>query len=46
MEQIIQAPTTGLLGMLLPVQFAFADADGERAALSRIMYKIQSIRRC
>ena len=41
--RIIQALTFGLLGILLPVQFAMADADGERAALSRIIHELQSL---
>jgi RAQPRD family integrative conjugative element protein len=41
--RINQVLTLGLLGILLPVQFAIADADGERAALSRIIHEIQSL---
>jgi RAQPRD family integrative conjugative element protein len=41
--QIIQALTFGLLGIGLPVQFALADADGERDALSRIVHELQSL---
>ena len=41
--RIIQALTFGLLGILLAVQFASADADAERAALSRIIHEIQSL---
>ncbi|MCG8023943.1 MAG: RAQPRD family integrative conjugative element protein [Candidatus Thiodiazotropha endolucinida] len=41
--RIIQALKYGLLGILLPVQFALADADGERAALSRIVHELQSL---
>ena len=41
--QIIQALTFGLLGILLPIQFAVADADGERAALARIVHEIQAL---
>ncbi len=33
----------GLLGAALPVQFAIADADGERAALARIVHELQAI---
>ena len=33
----------GLLGAVLPVQFAIADADGERAALARISHEIEAI---
>ena len=41
--RFIQALTFGLLGILLPVQFAMADADGERAILSRIIHELQSL---
>jgi RAQPRD family integrative conjugative element protein len=41
--QIIQALILGLLGILLPIQFAMADVDGERAALSRIIHELQSL---
>ena len=34
---------SGLLAIALPVQFAAADADGERAALARIHHELQSI---
>jgi RAQPRD family integrative conjugative element protein len=34
---------TGLLAAALPAQFAFADADGERAALARIIHELQAI---
>jgi RAQPRD family integrative conjugative element protein len=33
----------GLLATALPVQFAAADADGERAALARINHELQAI---
>ena len=33
---------TGLLA-LLPMQFALADADGERTALARIIHELQAI---
>ncbi len=33
----------GLLGTALPVQFAVADADGERAALAQIIHELQAI---
>jgi RAQPRD family integrative conjugative element protein len=33
----------GLLGTALPVQFAVADADGERAKLARIIHELQVI---
>ncbi len=32
-----------LLATLLPVHIAFADADGERTALSRIVHELQAI---
>ncbi len=32
----------GLLAALSPVQFAFADADGERAALARIVHELDA----
>ncbi len=32
----------GLLGTALPVQFAVADADGERAALARISHELRA----
>jgi RAQPRD family integrative conjugative element protein len=41
--RIIQALIFGLLGILLPVQFASADAEGERSALSRIIHELQSL---
>jgi RAQPRD family integrative conjugative element protein len=41
--QIIQALIFGLLCIGLSVQFALADADGERSALSRIIHEIQSL---
>ena len=33
----------GLLGAVLPIHFAVADADGERSALARINHELQSI---
>ena len=33
----------GLLGTVLPVQFAIADADGEREALARIIHELQAV---
>ena len=33
----------GLLGVASPIQFAAADADGERAALARIDHELQAI---
>ena len=41
--QITQVLVLGLLATSLPVQFAVADADGERAALARITHELQSI---
>ena len=41
--QITQPLVSGLLALALPVQFAVADADGERAALARITHELQSI---
>ena len=41
--RITQALIVGLLGAALPVQFAVADADGERAALARIIHELQAI---
>ena len=41
--QITQVLIFGLLGAALPVQFAVADADGERAALARIIHELQAI---
>lgn len=41
--RIIQALVLGLIGTALPVQFAIADADGERAALARIIHELQAI---
>ena len=40
---ITQVLILGLLGTALPVQFAVADADGERAALARIVHELQAI---
>jgi len=41
--RITQVLIVGLLGAALPVQFAVADADGERAALARIIHELQAI---
>ncbi len=41
--RITQVLILGLLATLLPVQFSFADADGERAALARIIHELQAI---
>ncbi|MEJ1337132.1 MAG: RAQPRD family integrative conjugative element protein [Candidatus Sedimenticola sp. (ex Thyasira tokunagai)] len=38
-----QALILGLIGTALPVQFAIADADGERAALARVIHELQAI---
>jgi len=34
---------SGLLATAVPVQFAIADSDGERAALAQITHEIQAI---
>lgn len=34
---------SGALAIALPVQFAIADADGERAALARITHELQTL---
>lgn len=41
--RIIQVLVLGLIGTTVPVQFAMADADGERAALARIIHELQAI---
>lgn len=41
--RITQLLFLGLLGIVLPVQFAVADAEGERAALARIINELQAI---
>ncbi len=41
--RITQILILGLIGTTLPVQFALADADGERAALARIVHELQAI---
>ena len=41
--RITQLLVTGLLTAVLPVQFAIADAGGERAALARIIHELQAI---
>ena len=41
--RITQPLVSGLLAIAVPVQFAVADADGERAALARIDHELQSI---
>ena len=42
--QITQILVLGLLATVLPVQFAVADADGERSALARITHELQAIK--
>ena len=41
--RIIPLLVSGLLTATLPVQFAVADADGERAALARITHELEAI---
>ena len=41
--RMTQVLILGLLATALPVQFAVADADGERAALARIDQELQAI---
>jgi len=41
--RITQVLILGLIGTALPVQFAFAEADGERAALARVIHELQAI---
>ena len=41
--RITQLLLLGLLATALPVQFAVADADGERAVLARIIHELQVI---
>jgi len=41
--RVTQLLFLGLLGTTLPVQFAIADADGEREALARIVHEIEAI---
>ena len=41
--RMTQVLVLGLLGTALPVQFAVADADGEREALARIIHELQAI---
>ena len=36
-------PMLALLGATLPIQFAAADADGERAALARIIHELNAL---
>ncbi len=42
--RFIQLLVLGLIGTVLPVQFAAADADGEREMLARIAHEIEAIR--
>ncbi len=41
--RVTQLLFIGLLGTVLPVQFANADADGEREVLARIAHEIEAI---
>ena len=41
--RITQVLMLGLFGTALPLQFAVADADGEREALARIIHELQAI---
>lgn len=41
--RITQVLILGLLSIVLPFQFAVADADGERAALARITHELQAL---
>ena len=41
--RISQRLVLGLLATSLPIQFAVADADGERAALARIVHELEAI---
>ncbi len=41
--QTFVLPMLVLLGAALPIQFAAADADGERAALARINHELNAI---
>jgi len=41
--RIIPLLVSGLLTAALPVQFAVADADGERAELARITHELEAI---
>ena len=41
--RITQLLVSGLLATAVPVPFAAADADGERAALARIDHELQAI---
>ncbi len=41
--RMIQILMLGLFGTALPIQFAVADADGEREVLARIIHELQAI---
>ncbi|MCP4129139.1 MAG: conjugal transfer protein [Gammaproteobacteria bacterium] len=41
--RITQLLVLALIGTALPIQFTFADADGERAALARIIHELEAI---
>jgi RAQPRD family integrative conjugative element protein len=41
--QISQVLILGLIGTVLPVQFAIADAEGERSALARVIHELHAI---
>ncbi len=41
--RITQVLILGVIGTALPVQFAVADADAERAALARVIHELQAI---
>jgi RAQPRD family integrative conjugative element protein len=41
--RITQLLVSGLLTAVLPVQFAVADADGERESLARITHELEEI---
>ena len=43
--RITQLLVLGLLAILLPVQFAVADADGERESLAQIIHELETIER-
>ncbi len=40
--RVIRLLVTGLLGTMLPFQFAIADTDGEREMLARIDHELQA----
>ena len=41
--RVTQLLFLGLIGIALPIQFANADADGEREVLARIAHEIETI---